>query len=42
MKEDESIHDFHMNIIKIANASSAMGEKMSEAKLVKKILRSLP
>ena len=42
MKEDESIHDFHMNIIEIANASSALGEKMSESKLVRKILRSLP
>ena len=42
MKEDESIHDFHMNIIEIANASRALGEKMSESKLVRKILRSLP
>ena len=42
MKEDESIHDFHMNIIDIANASSALGEKMSEAKLVRNIHRSLP
>lgn len=42
MKEDESIHDFHMNIIEIANASSALGEKMSEAKLVRKIFKSLP
>ncbi|XP_050875764.1 uncharacterized protein LOC127079425 [Lathyrus oleraceus] len=42
MKEDESIHDFHMNIIEIANVSSALGEKMSEAKLVRKILRFLP
>lgn len=42
MKEDESIHDFHMNIIEIFNASSALGEKMSEAKLVRKILRYLP
>ncbi|XP_058775546.1 uncharacterized protein LOC131649805 [Vicia villosa] len=42
MKENESIHDFHMNIVEIANASSALGEKISYAKLVKKILRSLP
>lgn len=42
MKEDEILHDFHMNIIEIYNASSAIGEKMSEAKLVRKILRSLP
>lgn len=29
MKEDEIIHDFNMNIIEIANASSALGEKMT-------------
>ena len=42
MKEDESIHDSHMNIIEIVNALSALGEKLSEARLVKKILKSLP
>src|ERR1044072_7815122 len=42
MKEDENIHEFHMNILEIANASGALGEKMSEEKLVRKILRSLP
>jgi hypothetical protein len=42
MKEDESIHDFHMNILGISNTSSALGEKMIEEKLVRKILRSLP
>ncbi|XP_050908832.1 uncharacterized protein LOC127122559 [Lathyrus oleraceus] len=42
MKDDECIHDFHMNILDIANSSSALGEKMSEEKLVRKILRSLP
>src|ERR1044072_3353556 len=41
MKEDENIHEFHMNILEIANASGAFGEKMSEEKLVRKILRSL-
>ena len=41
MKEDECIHDFHMNIIEITNASSALGEKMSDAKLVRNILISL-
>lgn len=41
MKEYESIHDFHMNIIEIANASSALGKKISKAKLVIKIPRSL-
>ena len=42
MKDDESIHDFHMNILDITNTYSALGEKMSEEKLVRKILRSLP
>jgi excinuclease UvrABC nuclease subunit len=42
MKDDENIHDFHMSILEIANSSSALGEKMSEEKLVRKILRSLP
>jgi hypothetical protein len=42
MKEDENIHEFHMNILEISNASGALGEKMSDEKLVRKILRSLP
>ncbi|XP_058783859.1 uncharacterized protein LOC131658599 [Vicia villosa] len=42
MKEDESIHEFHMNVLEIANASSALGEKIPESKLVRKMLRSLP
>ena len=40
MNDDESIQDFHMNVLEIENASSALGEKMSEEKLVRKILRS--
>ena len=42
MKEDESINEFHMNTIKIANTSGALGEKVLKAKLVRNILRSLP
>src|ERR1043165_9220007 len=42
MKEEETIHEFHMNVLEIANTSGALGEKMSEEKLVRKILRSLP
>ena len=42
MKDDESINDFHMNILEIANAVSALGEKIPEDKLVRKMLRSLP
>ena len=41
MKDDESINDFHMNILEIANASSALGEKILGDKLVRKMLRSL-
>jgi len=42
MKNDESIHEFHMSILDIANTLSALGERMSEEKLVRKILRHLP
>jgi hypothetical protein len=42
MKDDESSQYFHMNILDIANASGALGEKMTEEKLVRKSLRSLP
>ena len=28
MKDDESIQDFHMNIMELANAFDALGEKM--------------
>lgn len=39
MKDDECIHDFHMNILDIANIYSSLGEKMSKEKLVIKILK---
>jgi len=42
MGEDESIQEFHMNILDITNAFDSFGEKMSEEKLIRKILRSLP
>ncbi|WJX12965.1 hypothetical protein P8452_03412 [Trifolium repens] len=42
MKEEESIQDFHMNLIDIANAFEALGEKVSDEKLSRKMLRSLP
>jgi len=42
MKEDENIQDFHMNILDMANAFDSLGENMSDEKLVRKILRSLP
>ena len=42
MKEEENIQDFHMNILDMANSFDSLGEKLSEDKLVRKILRSLP
>ncbi|XP_057439907.1 uncharacterized protein LOC130731662 [Lotus japonicus] len=42
MKEDETITDFHMTLRDMENSSFALGERMSEEKLLRKILRSLP
>ncbi|MCI17160.1 gag-pol polyprotein [Trifolium medium] len=42
MKEEETIHDFHMNVLEFANSFDALGETISDKKLVSKILRSLP
>jgi hypothetical protein len=42
MSEEQTISDFHMQIRDIANTSFALGEKMTNEKLVRKILRSLP
>ncbi|MCI20710.1 gag-pol polyprotein, partial [Trifolium medium] len=42
MDEDESILEFNARLHDIANSSFALGEKMSEEKLARKILRSLP
>jgi len=42
MLEDESIQDYHLNILDIANSFESLGEKISDEKLVRKILRSLP
>jgi hypothetical protein len=42
MLEDESILDYHLNILDIANSFESLGEKVSDEKLVRKILRSLP
>ncbi|GAU10383.1 hypothetical protein TSUD_419050, partial [Trifolium subterraneum] len=41
MKEDESVHDFYMNVMDFANSFDDLGEKMSDKKIVRKILRSL-
>jgi len=42
MKDDESIQDFHMNILDIANAFGALQEKMTKEKMVRIFFRSLP
>src|ERR1044072_4009235 len=42
MSEEQTIVEFHMQIRDIANTSFSLGEKMSNEKLVRKILRSLP
>jgi len=42
MKDDESVQDFHINILELVNASGDLGETMTEEKLVRKIPRSLP
>ena len=40
--EDENIHDNYLNILDTANSFDSIGEKISDEKLVRKILRSLP
>ncbi|KAK2428670.1 gag-protease polyprotein [Trifolium repens] len=42
MKDDESIQDFHLSLLDIANSFEALGEKISDEKLSRKLLRSLP
>ncbi|CAJ2671533.1 unnamed protein product [Trifolium pratense] len=42
MKEEETIQDFHMTILDYDNQFDALGEKIPEEKLVRKMLRSLP
>ncbi|CAJ2670392.1 unnamed protein product [Trifolium pratense] len=42
MKDEETIQDFHMTILDYDNQFDALGEKIPEEKLVRKMLRSLP
>ena len=42
MKEDETIRDYYMNVLDIANSFDSLGEKLSNEKLIRKIFRSLP
>jgi hypothetical protein len=42
MKEEETIYDFHMSVLDLANSFDSLGERLSDEKMVRKILRSLP
>ena len=42
MEEEETITEFNARLCDIANEAFALGEKISEEKLVRKALRSLP
>ncbi|KAK2417316.1 putative mitochondrial protein [Trifolium repens] len=42
MKDDENIQDFHLKLLDIGNSFEALGDKMSDEKLARKLLRSLP
>ena len=42
MHNDESLSDFYTKLSDIANKSFALGEKIPETTLVRKIMRSLP
>ncbi|KAA0033119.1 gag-pol polyprotein [Cucumis melo var. makuwa] len=42
MSEEQTVVEFNVRVLDIANESNVLGEKMSNAKLVRKALRSLP
>jgi len=42
MKEDETIQDYYTNVLDMDNSFDSLEEKLSDEKLVRKILRSLP
>ena len=42
MEEDETIAEFIVRVLNIANELYTLGEKISDSKLVRKVLRSLP
>jgi len=42
MQEDENIQDYYMNVLDKTNSFDSLGEKLTDEKLVRKILRSLP
>jgi hypothetical protein len=42
MQEDEPFNEFYTKISNLRNFLGSLGKKISDAKLIKKILRSLP
>jgi len=42
MMDDENIQEYHLNVLDIANSFESLGEKISDEKLVRKILKSIP
>ncbi|WJX56804.1 hypothetical protein P8452_42427 [Trifolium repens] len=42
MKKEDTIYDFRMNVLDLANSFDSLGERLSDEKLVRKMLRSLP
>ncbi|TYJ96973.1 gag-pol polyprotein [Cucumis melo var. makuwa] len=42
MTKDESVSEYNERVLEIANDSLLLGEKISESKIVRKVLRSLP
>lgn len=42
MMEDESIDEFNVRVLDIEYECFALGEGISESKLIRKVLRSLP
>ena len=42
MHDDESLSDLYTKLCDIANESFALGEKIPETTIVKKVVRSLP
>jgi hypothetical protein len=42
MEEEETFYEFYSKLSTIRNSTINLGKKMTDAKIVKKILRSLP
>ena len=42
MSEDESVSEYNEKVLKIANESLLLGEKIPKSMIVRKVLRSLP